>query len=171
VSEVSPIDGGFGHSGSAGRAGLDRQRKIEAAIEDLNELWDLGGPEMPAWVAHELTFSQMRLLFLLGKNAPAPVSHVADWLGVGLPTASGTIDRLERHGLVTRQHRLDDRRVVECHLTEDGRKLIDQIYGMRTEIILRFLEVLTEEELADMARLITIVHERMKARHDRLSQR
>jgi DNA-binding MarR family transcriptional regulator len=156
VSEVSGLVGSQGQ----------REREIEAAIGTLNELWELGGPEMPSWVAHELTFSQMRLLFLLARNAPLPVSGVAEWLGVGLPTASGAIDRLERHGLVTRRHRLDDRRVVECDLTDDGRRLVDQIYGMRTEIIRRFLEVLTEAEMAEMARLISIVHERMRARSE-----
>jgi len=34
--------------------------------------------------------------------------------GSGAATASGIVERVERHGLVARQHRLDDRRVVEC---------------------------------------------------------
>jgi DNA-binding MarR family transcriptional regulator len=166
VSEVSAGTPSATTASAPSATGLERQRQIEAAIAGLNALWDYGGPEVPAWVAHELTFSQMRLLFLLGKNAPVPVSRVAEWLGVGLPTASGAIDRLERHGLVTRQHSLDDRRVVECLLTGDGRKLIEQIYGMRTDIVRRFLEVLTEEELGEMARLITIVHDRIQAQHE-----
>src|SRR5512141_3165661 len=91
-----------------------RQREIETAIEGLADIWESGPADVPAWVAQELTFSQTRLLFLLGKHGPSPISHVADWLGVGMPTASGAIDRLERHGLVGRHHRRDDRRVVEC---------------------------------------------------------
>ena len=141
----------------------DRQREIEAAIEDLNFLWELGGPDIPDWVAQELTFSQTRLLFLLNKHGQSPIGRIAEWLGVGLPTASGAVDRLERHGLVIRQHRLDDRRVVECGLTDAGRSLMDQIYGMRFEIIRHLLGVLTEEELAEMTRLISIVSERVKA--------
>jgi DNA-binding MarR family transcriptional regulator len=141
----------------------ERQREIEMALDGLSELWDLSGPEVPDWVAHELTFGQTRLLFLLSKHGPSPIGRVAEWLGVGLPTASGAVDRLERHGLVTRQHRLDDRRVVQCGLTDAGRDLIDQISGMRLEMIRRFLEVLAEPELTEMARLITIVSERVKA--------
>ncbi len=140
-----------------------RQREIEAAIDALSDLWEIGGPDVPDWVAHELTFSQTRLLFLLSMHGPSPVGRVAEWLGVGLPTASGAVDRLERHGLVVRQHRLDDRRVVECGLTDAGRDLLDQISGMRLEMMRRFLEVLTEDEMADMARLITIVSERTRA--------
>ena len=116
---------------------------------------------MPTWAAHELTFSQMRLLLLLGKRGPSPISRVAEWLGVGMPTASGALDRLERHGLVERRHRQDDRRVVECGLTEAGRELVDQITGMQAEVLHRFLDVMNEDELADMARLITVVAERV----------
>jgi DNA-binding MarR family transcriptional regulator len=88
------------------------------------------------------------------------MSRVAEWLGVGLPTASGAVERVERHGLVSRQHRLDDRRVVECQLTDAGRHLMDQISGMRLEAMKDVLGVLNEEELAQMAHLISVVVER-----------
>jgi DNA-binding MarR family transcriptional regulator len=83
---------------------------------------------------------------------------------VGLPTASGTVERVERHGLVARQHRLDDRRVVECGLTEAGRHLIDEISGTRLEMMRQVLGVLNEEELAQMAGLITAMVERVMPR-------
>ena len=140
-----------------------RQLEIEAVLDELGGLWDMHGPDVPDWVAQELTFGQMRLLFLLGKHGPSPMSRIAEWLGAGLPTASGTVERVERHGLVERRHRLDDRRVVECHLTDAGRRLIEEISGMRLEMMRRFLGVLKEDELADMARLIAIVLERTKS--------
>jgi DNA-binding MarR family transcriptional regulator len=166
MSEVSGRTGTVGIGGGPielGTARGERVGRIEAAIEALDDLWEIGGPDVPDWVAHELTFSQTRLLFLLRKHGPSPMSRVAEWLEVGLPTASGAVERLERHGLVNRQHRLDDRRVVECRLTEAGRQLIEEISGMRLEIMRRFLEVLTDEELGEMVRLVIIVSERVKA--------
>ena len=139
-----------------------RQVEIETIIDALSGRWDQHGPEVPDWVAQELTFGQMRLLFLLSKHGPSPMSRIAEWLGVGLPTASGIVERVERHGLVARQHRVDDRRVVDCQLTDTGRRLIDQIYGMRLEMMRQFLGVLNEEELAQMAGLLRIVLERSK---------
>jgi len=141
-----------------------RQLEIEAVIDELSGFWGMHGPDVPEWVAQELTFGQMRLLFLLSKHGPSPMSHIAEWLSVGLPTASGIVERVERHGLVARQHRLDDRRVVDCQLTDAGQHLIDQISGMRLEMIRRILSVLTEDELAEMARLITLVLERTRSR-------
>ena len=134
-------------------------------MEGLGALSDPSGHDVPAWVAQDLTFGQMRLLFLLSKHGPSPVSRVAEWLSVGMPAASGVVDRIERHGLVTRQHRQDDRRVVECALTEQGRHLIEEIGGMRQEMVRRTTEVLSDEELADFARLVKTILERMRSRN------
>jgi DNA-binding MarR family transcriptional regulator len=129
----------------------------------MGTLLDHSSQDIPGWVAQDLTFGQMRLLFLLSKHGPSPVSRVAEWLGVGLPTASGIVDRVERHGLVTRQHRSDDRRVVECTLTDPGRRLIEEIGGMRREMLRQTLDVLTDAELADFTRLIATIVERVGA--------
>jgi len=142
-----------------------RQLEVEALIADLSAIWDQGGHDVPDWVAEELTFGQMRLLFLLSTRGPSPVSRVAEWLEVGLPTASGIVDRLERHGLVTRQHRLDDRRVVECDLTDKGRQLIEEIAGMRTKVLRRMLGVLDDKQLADLGQIMKSVLAKLKQVH------
>jgi DNA-binding MarR family transcriptional regulator len=92
------------------------------------------------------------------------MSRVAEWLGVALPTASGAVERVERHGLVARQHRLDDRRVVECGLTDEGRRLIDEMSGARLRMMRQVLDVLTDDELAEMARLTSLMVDRLKLR-------
>ena len=133
-------------------------------MESLSALADRGGQDVPDWVAQDLTFGQMRILFLLSKHGPSPISRVAEWLGVGLSSASGVVDRVERHGLVTRSHRRDDRRVVECDLTDQGRRLIEDIGGMRREMLNEIVGVLSDEELADFARLTQTIIERLKTR-------
>ena len=140
------------------------QLEIETILDDLGGLWETHGSEVPDWAEQELTFGQMRLLFLLAKHGPSPMSRIAEWLGVGLPTASGMVERVERHGLAVRQHRIDDRRVVDCQLTAGGRRLIDEIYGMRLDLLRRFLGVLTPDEQAEMARLLKLVLERSRAK-------
>jgi DNA-binding MarR family transcriptional regulator len=141
-----------------------RAQQVEALVEGVAALSDPSGHEVPAWVAQDLTFGQMRLLFLLSKHGPSAMSRVAEWLGVGLPAASGVVDRIERHGLVARQHRQDDRRVVECVLTGEGIHLIEEVGGMQREMIRRTTGVLSDDELADFARLISTILERMRLR-------
>jgi DNA-binding MarR family transcriptional regulator len=142
----------------------ETQRQIEKILDELGGLWEMHGADVPDWAGQELTFGQMRLLFLLGKHGPSPMSRVAEWLGVGLPAASGIVERVERHGLAAREHRVDDRRVVDCQLTANGRRLLDEIYGMRLEMMRQFLGVLTPDEQADMSRLLEVVLERTRTR-------
>jgi DNA-binding MarR family transcriptional regulator len=141
-----------------------RQLELENLIETLSAVWGHGTPDVPGWVAEELTFGQMRLLFYLSRTGPSPMSRIAEWLGVGLPAASGTVDRLEKHGLVARQHRLDDRRVVECQLTDAGHGLIEDIAGMQRKMLRDTLGVLSVDEMGEMVRLISLVLERLQAR-------
>ena len=137
--------------------------EIEAVMEALENGWAGASHDVPEWAAQDLTFGQMRLLFLLSKHGPSPVGRIAEWLGVGLPAASGILDRVERHGLVTREHRHDDRRVVECALTDVGRQLIEQINGMRRETFRQTLGVLDEDDLAELLRIVRLVLARMQA--------
>jgi DNA-binding MarR family transcriptional regulator len=143
-----------------GRPSAAREEAVQAVMEALDALWADGVKEVPDWVAQELTFGQMRLLYLLSTHGPSPMSRVAEWLSVGLPSASGVVDRVERHGFVARRHREDDRRIVECQLTDKGRDLIAEIGGLRREAVHQMLAVLSDEELAQMSQLIRTVRER-----------
>jgi DNA-binding MarR family transcriptional regulator len=144
-----------------GRSSAAREEAVQAVLEALDALWVAEGvKEAPDWVAQELTFSQMRLLYLLSSHGPSPIGHVAGWLNVGLPAASGVVDRVERHGFVARRHREDDRRIVECHLTDKGRDLIAEIGGLRRDTVQQMLAVLSDEELAQMSQLLTTIRER-----------
>ena len=116
--------------------------------------------EIPGWVAAELTFGQLRLLFKLSRRGPTSMSGIGEWLGTSLSSVSGTVERLEHHGLVERRHRADDRRIVEVHLTDPGRELLVDILGIRLEAIRRLLGVLNPDELRDLDRLLRLIIER-----------
>ena len=63
-------------------------------------------------------------------------------------------------GLVVRQHRTDDRRIVDCVLTDVGRGLIDEMSGQRNEMARRALDVLTPDELEEFHRLGCLIADR-----------
>ena len=118
----------------------------------------------PRWLAHELTFSQLRLLFLLREEGPVSMSRLARTLGVTVATASELIDRIEKRGLAARRHRSDDRRVVECTLGQRGQRLLRDMAGARLEAVRQTLDVLTPDELAQFDRLLGVIGERLAAR-------
>lgn len=121
------------------------------------------GPGAPGWLGQDLTLAQIRTLFVIAHEAPLPMGRIADILGVSVASASGIVDRLERHGFVRREHRTDDRRVVECVLSDVGRSLLDEMSGRRIETARRALAVLTADELAEFHRLIRLIADRSSA--------
>jgi DNA-binding MarR family transcriptional regulator len=120
-------------------------------------------PNAPDWVAATLTFGQLRVLFLLRDEGPLSIGTLADRFGVSLASASETIDRIERRKLVVRRHGQDDRRIVECRLSESGDQLVQEISGVRLEGMRRVLGVLTPEELTEFDRLIRLIATRLEA--------
>ena len=134
---------------------------MAAVMSDMARAFHLpGGPGLPAWLAQDLTLAQVRTLFLIAHEAPLPMGRLAEILGVSVASASGIVERLERHGLVVRQHRTDDRRIVDCVLTDVGRGIIDEMSGQRVEMARRALDVLTPDELADFHRLVCLIADR-----------
>lgn len=105
---------------------------------------------MPPKPAADLTLAQIRLLFLLKREGPLSMGRIAEMFDLSSTAATGFVGRIERHGLIERRHRVDDRRVVECGLTESGARFVDAMSGLRLEVIKSALEVLTERELTGL---------------------
>ena len=142
---------------SGGPADPDEREHVLAHLAELAKSFRA---EMPAWVAAELTSGQLRLLFKLSRQGPTSMSGIGEWLGTSLSSVTGTVERLERHGLVERRHGADDRRIVEVHLSDRGRELVADILGIRLESIRRLLGVLDPDELRDLDRLLRLIIER-----------
>lgn len=135
----------------------------ETVLEHIGEIVHLGRPETPPWVAAtDLTFGQLRLLFRLRHHGPTSMSQLAHWHGASAATATGVVERVERYGLVVREHCDDDRRVVECRLTEAGAALVAEIDGLRMDAMRQVLSLLDETELAEFDRLLTLIIDRSK---------
>jgi DNA-binding MarR family transcriptional regulator len=115
---------------------------------------------MPGWLGQDLTLAQVRTLFLIAHEAPLPMGRIAEILGVSVASASGIVDRLERRRLVVREHRTDDRRVVECVPSGAGQSLIDEMSGHRDQMARRALASLAPDELAEFHRLICLIADR-----------
>ncbi len=134
--------------------------RLATVIADMAHAFHAPGPGLPGWLAQDLTLAQVRTLFLIAHEAPLPMGRIAEILGVSVASASGIVDRLERHDLVTRRHRTDDRRVVECVPSDNGRRLIDEMSGRRIDMARRALGVLAPDELAEFHRLVCLIAER-----------
>src|SRR3954449_1942286 len=102
-----------------------------------------------------LSLSQYQLLDPLERAAePLPVGEVAVAAGISAPTATRMLDNLEREGLVVRERREGDRRLVHVCLTADGRRAIkakrDRMAVKRQQVF----ESLPRAERAQAARVL-----------------
>lgn len=94
----------------------------------------------------ELTMPQCRAVCFLAEG-PARMSRIAEALEVSLPSATATIDRLVERGLVSRGEDPEDRRLVICELTGEGRRVISSLYDADLATTRVLLSSLTYEEL------------------------
>lgn len=109
----------------------------------------------------ELTMSQLRVLFQLRHGGPATMGEIARFAGCSLQSATALVERVGRRGLVARERRDGDRRVVECRLTDAGHRLVDEIAGHRAASVRTALSTLDPAELADLHRLLLAMLDRL----------
>ena len=107
----------------------------------------------------ELNVQQLRTLFLLHVQETTNMSEISNRLGVGLPTVTNLVSKLEEKGLVSREHDTTDRRVVFCSVTERGKAEIEQLWSVRKEQIAKLAESLSEEDVKLVTQAMEIILE------------
>lgn len=123
-------------------------------------------------LASTLTMQQLKTIVLLSSLGSASGQELARYLGVGLATVTGIVDRLVAHGLVTRREDPADRRVRRVELTEAGRALTDKLTTAGTDGLMRILRQLdldTLRTLADVLPRVVKVAEEVMREEDTLS--
>lgn len=98
-----------------------------------------------------ISLGHLQVLWILQEHGPLPVSRLADWLGIGVPNATGLLDRMEQRGLVERVRDAEDRRVVLARPSDVGRAAVAEHDGWQAELLTQLLAPLTNEQLAAVA--------------------
>lgn len=82
----------------------------------------------------KLTYPQYLVLITLWEQQPRTVKELGEILFLDSGTLSPLLRRLEARGFVSRARSLDDERVVEISLTDDGRALKTEMAHVGAEI-------------------------------------
>ena len=72
---------------------------------------------------HLVSQPQLSCLLALHNHGSLPISKLAQYILVKPSTVTGIVDRLEKKGLVKRERKGSDRRVITIELTEAGSQL------------------------------------------------
>lgn len=129
------------HQGAAAsrmvEAGLTDASPAETITEEFNNEF-LSSARVFAWSVREvierivlrevsgdkLTFSQLKLLYLVAHTDVLNIGDAAAFMGVTCGAASKAVDKLVRRRLLRRVAPQEDRRTIRLSLTESGRELM-----------------------------------------------
>lgn len=105
----------------------------------------------------ELTGPQLSIMHRIQDHGPSRVRQLADAEGVRMPTASNTINQLEKQGLVRRLRADEDRRGVTVELTELGELTLERVGEERTQFLAEMLGSLDDDNLDQLAQAATAI--------------
>jgi DNA-binding MarR family transcriptional regulator len=117
---------------------------------------------------YNLTGGKFRLLVLILEEIedegrfPSP-SQLAERAGLPRATVTDTLDSLETQGYIVRQEDAEDRRGFLIHLTEAGREVLQKYLPDYFGRIADLLAVLSDDEQAQLRRLLRKVYENTEA--------
>lgn len=102
--------------------------------------------------------AQIWALAALRKTPGLKVSELAQALSIHASTASNLLDKIEKVGLIRRERKHADQRVVQLYLTEAGEQALEKAPQPLTGILTHALGQLPDDSLArlnqDLAMLI-----------------
>jgi DNA-binding MarR family transcriptional regulator len=102
----------------------------------------------------KLTFSQLKLLYLVAHTDALNIGDAAAFLGVTCGAASRAVDKLVRRRLLRRIAPQEDRRSFRLSLTETSRKLMDSYQAARDRRAQVAFQQFTPEELRRTSELL-----------------
>lgn len=131
----------------------DHRRALDAFIK-LRRAADAVDRRLDAVLAAEgLAGTRFGVLEALHHLGPLTLTELGRKLLKSESNLCATVDRLEAEGLVTRQRRNDDRRVVDIALTEAGRARIAALFPAHAERAAALFSALTPAEIDTLAAL------------------
>jgi DNA-binding MarR family transcriptional regulator len=84
-----------------------------------------------------LTYPQYLVMLVLWEDDGVPVKRIGERLALDSGTLTPLLKRLEAQGLVTRRRSAEDERVVEIHLTTEGKRLKQRARSVPEKLVCR----------------------------------
>lgn len=129
-----------------------RVQELSGAYSEI--LRELNSSNLPEWLQLDLTFQQMKVLYILKQKGPLKMRDLSNELKVTMPTITGIVNRLidRRDGspLLTRMVSPEDRREVWAHLTEAGIEATEMLNRINAKMLANALSQLSEADLESM---------------------
>jgi DNA-binding MarR family transcriptional regulator len=111
-----------------------------------------------------LSFTQMKVLFLLQEREEMTVKEIAERLSMSLPAMSRAVEGLVQRGFVARREHATDRRSKQIALLSQGREVLDRITAAREHALVAFAAELSDAERTALHAALLPIAERIASR-------
>jgi DNA-binding MarR family transcriptional regulator len=138
----------------------DVTEKIIELDKILQRQLRAGWPE--SWLQLNLPLGSIRALLVIEGGYANTPGGIAEVLRVGRTTVTGTLDRLESEGMITRLIDPADKRSFLLQVTEKGRALIQQVDEVRSSQLERALAIMEPEALQALSQGLEGLTEAMR---------
>ena len=108
-----------------------------------------------------LSFTQVKMLFLLEDGREHSLSELAGQLSLSLPAASRAVDGLIQRDFVTRRESAEDRRSRLIALSGQGREALERMIRARLQTLDLFVADFTPEERKNLLTALLPIVERI----------
>lgn len=131
---------------------MDRVQKVDMLFQSVLARFFAIPARQP--VSGNVTFAQMRILWILDLKGDVTLGEVIRWLGISKSTATELVDRLVLGDYLRRQQSPEDRRQVILSLRPHGRALLADFAKRRQERFRRLLKIVNGSDLERMVKAL-----------------
>ncbi|WP_339059972.1 MarR family transcriptional regulator [Tepidibacillus marianensis] len=108
-----------------------------------------------------ITPPQFVALQWLNEDGDMTIGELSNKMYLAFSTTTDLVDRMEKNGLVERVRDLKDRRVVQIHLLNKGKEIIDEVLEARRDYLTQILENMNHDDVNKMAVSLQQLFEKM----------
>ena len=108
----------------------------------------------PRMQKHGLTMTEFSVLMVLWHGGPAPLGELSERILLTGASTTYTVKKMEKRGLIARERRTEDKRVVMGVITEKGRTLARKIAPLHATELAEAMHRLSTEEKKTVAQLL-----------------
>ncbi len=154
MARVSPVGGDEELA-----QGSDLARLLADLRATIGDLKCLGSDRLKQ---EGVSMTHLHAMAVLERHGPLSMSGLAERLDIVLSSVTGLVDRMAERGLVERIRVPDDRRVVLVGLTDRGRRLLEEMDLLRSDLLSRVLARLEPSSLTAIAAAIAQLREAVR---------
>lgn len=134
----------------------------QVIIDYIEELKELLSSKIWENVFLDCSKNEVFVFWLLYQKGEVNMTEIADYIHVPLNTATGIINRMEKHGLIVRARSIEDKRVVNIGFSEKGKIQFDALVNEIVSYGMKVVGSFTKEEMELFYNMTSKIMEMLK---------